>query len=175
MKPVEWSQAVWSQQIPTVCRYSPESPHQTSGERWQVVRNGLDKLRTKGTHSMDISEWCHAWNRGRALSNALSPSTRRRKPLAWSYGENESSPWTPVCTLTWALTPSPSWRRKSLDNLEGSQPVAFTGWPVKSEYYKVRIFQRTRNVWLWHQADHATPTGLPHDGHCLLSPRPGNG
>ena len=33
---------------------------QTSGERWQVVRNGLDKLRTKGTHSMDISEWCHA-------------------------------------------------------------------------------------------------------------------
>ena len=25
------------------------------------------------------------------------------------------------------------------------------------------------------QADHATPTGLSHDGHCLLSPRPGNG
>ena len=70
---------------------------------------------------------------------------------------------------------SPSWRRESLDNLEGSQPVAFTGWPVKSEYAKVGIFQRTRNVWLWHQADHATPTGLPHDGHCLLSPRPGNG
>ena len=27
----------------------------------------------------------------------------------------------------------------------------------------------------WHQADHATPTVLPHDGHCLLSPRPDNG
>ena len=27
----------------------------------------------------------------------------------------------------------------------------------------------------WHQADHATPTGLPHDGHCLLSPRPDYG
>ena len=27
----------------------------------------------------------------------------------------------------------------------------------------------------WHQADHATPTGLPHDGHCLLSPRPDTG
>ena len=23
---------------------------------------------------------------------------------AWSYGENDSSPWTPVCTLTSALT-----------------------------------------------------------------------
>ena len=35
--------------------------------------------------------------------NALSPSTRRRKLLAWSYGENESSPWTPVCILTSVL------------------------------------------------------------------------
>ena len=26
-----------------------------------------------------------------------------------------------------------------------------------------------------HQADHATPTGLPHDGHCLLSPGHDNG
>ena len=25
------------------------------------------------------------------------------------------------------------------------------------------------------RADHATHTGLPHDGHCLLSPIPGNG
>ena len=30
----------------------------TSRERWQVVRNGHGKQRTKGTHSMDISEWC---------------------------------------------------------------------------------------------------------------------
>ena len=27
--------------------YSPESPRQTPGERWQVVRNGRGKLRTK--------------------------------------------------------------------------------------------------------------------------------
>ena len=32
------------------------------------------------------------------LQNALSPSTRRRKLLTWSYGENDSIPWTPVCT-----------------------------------------------------------------------------
>ena len=43
----------------------------------------------------------HLWE---VLSNALSQSTRRRKPLAWSYGENDSSPWTPVCTLTSVLT-----------------------------------------------------------------------
>ena len=86
MKPVEWSQDVWSRQIPTVCPYSPESPHQTSGERWQVVRNGHGKLRTKGTHSMDISEWCHASNCGRALWHALSQSTRLRKLPVWSYG-----------------------------------------------------------------------------------------
>ena len=104
MKPVEWSQAVWSQPTSTVCPYSPESPHQTSGERWQVVRNGHGKLWMKGTHSMDISELCHAWNRGRVSSNAQSPSTRQRKLFACSYGENDSSPWAPVCTLTSVLT-----------------------------------------------------------------------
>ena len=104
MKPVGWSQAVWSQPTPTVCPYSPESPHQTPGDRWQVVRNGHGKLWMKGTHSMDISELCHAWNRGRVSSNAQSPSTRQRKLFAWSYGENDSSPWTPVCTLTSVLT-----------------------------------------------------------------------
>ena len=103
-KLVEWPQAVWSQQTPTVCPYSPESRHQTLWERWQVVRSGHGKLRTKATHSMDISEWCHAWNCGRVLLNALSPSTRRRKLLAWSCGENDSSPWTVVCTLTSVLT-----------------------------------------------------------------------
>ena len=41
----------------------------------------------------------------------------------------------------------PSWRRESLDNLEGTQPVACTGWPVKSEHVKVGIFKRTRNAW----------------------------
>ena len=41
----------------------------------------------------------------------------------------------------------PSWRRESLDNMEGTQPVACTGWPVKSEHVKVGIFKRTRNVW----------------------------
>ena len=28
----------------------------------------------------------------------------QRKLFAWSYGENDSSPWTPVCTLTSVLT-----------------------------------------------------------------------
>ena len=104
MKPAEWSQDVWSRQIPTVCPYSPESPRQTSGERWQVVQNGHGKLRMKGTHSIDISEWWHAWNHGKASSKALSPSTRRRKLPAWSYGERDSRPWMPVCTLTSVLT-----------------------------------------------------------------------
>ena len=31
-------------------------------------------------------------------------------------------------------------------NLEGPQPVAYTGWPVESEHVKVGIFQPTRNV-----------------------------
>ena len=34
----------------------------------------------------------------------LSPSTRLRKLPAWSYGENDSSPWTPECILTSMLT-----------------------------------------------------------------------
>ena len=40
----------------------------------------------------------------------------------------------------------PSWRREPLDNLEGTQPVTYTGWPVKSEHVEVGIFQRTRNL-----------------------------
>ena len=48
---------------------------------------------------MDITDLCHAWNRGTVSSNALSPSTRRRKLLAWSYGENDLSSSMPVCTL----------------------------------------------------------------------------
>ena len=140
------------------------------GEPWQVVRNGHGLLRTKGTHSMDISEWCHASNRVRALWHALSPSTRLRKRLTWSYGENDSGPWTPVCTLTSVLT-----NTLQLAQSTPGQPAAYTGWPVKREHVEVGIFQRTRNLWLWHQADYATPTGLPHGGHCLLSPRPDNG
>ena len=46
-------------------------------------------IKTKGTHSMDRSEWCHASNRGRDLWHALSQPTRLRKLPAWSCGENE--------------------------------------------------------------------------------------
>ena len=56
------------------------------------------------------------------------------------------------CTELWrerleplTRTP-PSWRRESLDDLEGTRPVAYTGWPVMSICVKVGIFQRTRNV-----------------------------
>ena len=40
----------------------------------------------------------------KSFINALSPSTRRRKPLGWNYGENDASPWTPVYTITSVLT-----------------------------------------------------------------------
>ena len=171
-----WTKLVWSQQTPTVCPYSPESRHQTLGAGWQVVLSGHVKLRTKDTHSMDISEWCHAWNHGRALSNALSPSRRRRKLLAWSCGVNDSSPWTPVCTLTSVLKNTSQLAQRSPGQPgRHSTGCVYTCWPVKSEHVKVGIFKRSWNVWLWHQADHATSTGLPHDEHCLLYPRPDNG
>ena len=115
---------------------------------------------------MDISELCHAWNRWWVVSNALGPSTRR---LAWSYGENDSSPWTPVC---WRSTPT--WSREPLHNLDGTWQVAYTGWPVKSEQVKVWIFKRIRNLWVWPQADHATSTVLSHDEHCPFYSRPDN-
>ena len=84
---------------------------------------------------MDISEWCHAWNRGGGvLANALSSSTRRRKPLARSYGENDSSPWTPVAPVLTNTSQLMHITHGPLDNLEGTQPVADTGWPVKSEH-----------------------------------------
>ena len=49
---------------------------QASGERWKVVWNGHGKLRVKGTHSMDISELCHAWNHGKASSKALTNTSQ---------------------------------------------------------------------------------------------------
>ena len=53
--------------------------------------------------------------RGGVLSSALSPSTRRRKLLAWSCGENDSSPSDASVHLK--LRTSHSWRREPLDNL----------------------------------------------------------
>ena len=69
-----------------------------------------------------------------------------------------------------------SWRREPLDNLEGTQPVRI---------YVGRSFRVNMLKWGFSndpetcdrgimQADHATSTGLPYDGHCLLSPRPDN-
>ena len=64
-----------------------------------------------------------------------------------SHGENNSSHWKPVClrSNTSHLTQR-TW--PGLDNLEGTQPVADTGWPVKfsSEHAEVGILERTRNV-----------------------------
>ena len=171
MKPAEWSQAVWCRQIPTVCLYSPESLNDTSGERWQVVRNGHSKLRTKDTHSKDIWEWCHAWNRGRASSNALSLSTRRRAMQRTTRSPGRQ--WTPY-RQCWR-TP-PSWHRESLDNLDGTQPVAYTGWPVESEHVKVGIFQRTKNLWLWIRQTMQHRLVCPMmDTACMLSTWTDNG
>ena len=36
-------------------------------------------------------------------------------------------------------------------------------------------FSNEQETYDWHQADHATSTGLPHVGHCLLTPGPDNG
>ena len=38
------------------------------------------------------------------------------------------------------------WRREHLDNLEGTQPVAYIGWPIKIEHVKVGIFKRNRDL-----------------------------
>ena len=40
------------------------------------------------------------------------------------------------------VSPGTLWQ----DNLEGTQPAAYTGWPVKSEHVEVGIFHRTRNL-----------------------------
>ena len=87
------------------------------------------------------------------------------------YGENDSSPWTPKCILT-VLT-----NTSHLAQRTPGQPGRHSTGCVHSLacQRKVRVFQRIRHLWKWHQADHATPTGLPNDGLCLLSPRPDNG
>ena len=57
--------------------------------------------------------------------------------------------------------------------MEGNQPVAYTGW---SRVNMLKWgFSNEQETCDWQQADHAAPTGLPHDGHCVLSPRPDNG
>ena len=39
-----------------------------------------------------------------------------------------------------------SWRREPLDNLEGTQQVADTGWTGKSEHAQMGLLERTRNM-----------------------------
>ena len=54
-------------------------------------------------------------------------------------GENDSSPWTPVCTLTPVPTNTSQLVQRTPGQLEGTEPVAYTGWPVKSEHVKLGI------------------------------------
>ena len=105
MKPVEWSQAVWSQQTQT-------SVH-TSRNRSIRIRRALASRtgRTRQTTDERYPLNGHLGVVPRLKSrksfikiNALSQPKRRRNLLAWSYGENDSSHWTPVCTLTSVLT-----------------------------------------------------------------------
>ena len=105
MKPVEWSQVVWSRQIPTVCPYSPESLHLTPGEWWQVVWKERTRQATDERHPLNghIGVVPRLKSR-KSFMLCTKPSTRLRKLPDWSYGENDSSPWTPECILTWVLT-----------------------------------------------------------------------
>ena len=66
------------------------------------------------------------------------------------------------------------WFRKPLDNLEGNQPVAYTGWPVKSEHVRGDFPTNKKRVTVA-SGRPCNNTGLPNDGHCLLSPIPDNG
>ena len=94
----------------------------------------------------------------KSFIKCTEPNLTAKAARIWSYGENDSSPWTPVCTLTSVLTNTFQLAQRIP---EGTQPGEYIGWPVKSEHVKVGIFQRTRNVCgLWHQPEHATSTGL---------------
>ena len=147
MKPVEWSQAVWSRQIPTVCPYPPESAHHTSGERWKVVRNGHGKLRTKTP-----TQWT-------SRSGAM-PIKSRKSFIKCTESINTTAKAAPVELWRERLEPMDArvhlhqcWRTPtSLGQRIPGQPGALNRLraqvrPVKSEHVKVGIFKRTRNVW----------------------------
>ena len=85
--------------LPLNAGISPSDIRRAVASRTERAQQTTDQR-----HPLNGHRRCHTWNHTRASSNALSPSTRRRKPLAWSYGENDSSPWMPVCTLTSVLT-----------------------------------------------------------------------
>ena len=104
MKPVEWSQDVWSRQIPTVCPYSPESPpsdiRRAVASRTERTRQATDERHPLNGHLGVVPRL----KSRKSFMTCTIQSTRLRKLPAWSYGENDSSPWTPECILTSVLT-----------------------------------------------------------------------
>ena len=84
--------------LPVLAGIVPPDIRRAVASRTERTRQATDERHPLNGHLGDAS------NRGKALWHALSPSTRLRKLPAWSYGENDSSPWTPECIWTSVLT-----------------------------------------------------------------------
>ena len=88
---------------------------------------------------------------------STKPINTTAKLPAWSYGENESSPWTPECILTSVLTNTSQLEQKNpgqpgrhstgcVHRLAGQELTCWTGdFPSNK-----------KPVTVWHQADHVT-------------------
>ena len=97
--------------LPTLVGIAPSDIRRAVASRTERTRQATDRRHPLNGH----------------LANALGPSTRRRKMLAWTYGENDSSPWTPVCTLTSVLTNTFQLAQRTSGRPGSTQPDAYTG------------------------------------------------
>ena len=143
--------------------------NQTLGERWQVVRSGHGKLRMKGPLNGHLGVVPRLKSR-KSLIKCTEPINTTAKAARMELWRERLNPPDASVHLDISVdehlpagTENPWTTWKSLN-----KPVAYTCWPVKSEHVKVGIFKRSRNMWLWHHADHVTFTGLPHDEDCVL-------
>ena len=88
--------------LPILAGIAPSDIRRAVASRTERTRQTMDERHPLNGH-LGVVPRLKSRN-GRVSSNAQSPSTRQRQLFAWSYGENDSSPWTPVCTLTSVLT-----------------------------------------------------------------------
>ena len=112
-------------------------PNETSGERWKVVRNGHGKVRMKGTQSMDISRKSFI-----KCTEPINTTAKAARMELWRALLDVEC----ACILTSVLTNTFQLAQRTPQPLGGTQPVAYTCWPGKSEHAKVGIFKRNRHL-----------------------------
>ena len=86
--------------VPKLAGIAPSDIRRAVASRTERTRQTTDQMHPLNGHLGVVPRL----KSGMSSIKCTDPLTRPRKLIAWSYGGNDSSSWTPVCTLTSMLT-----------------------------------------------------------------------